>query len=377
VLRIQRAFLGELVLVFALVGSITTAVVFAGIAIAIVSDSEGLATQFLADLLPGLLPVALSYSVPLSWLAAMCLVIGRMQAENEITALRASGVHLRALVVPAAVAGLLLGVLGMALDGYVVPQSQLHVKIGLKRQIPVFLNSLRGADRSIVLGLGRLSFGSYDPADGSFHDPELDLRNDNGILQTKVVARRVWIRPASSGPEEGTVEFFFDQAFIANPRGPQGSEVRFQERPPGMQLGYLQSVGASTLLNETFQLERILARPRDMTFPQLLYTVARGDVSHAESYVALEWLHRDLALGASGFSLGLFALALALALPASGRRVRDFILCFLPAVLLFFPLFFFGHSLARSGVPTWLAMWGSNLLLTFLGLGLLAAAFRR
>jgi hypothetical protein len=57
--------------------------------------------------------------------------------------------------------------------------------------------------------------------------------------------------------------------------------------------------------------------------------------------------------------------------------VRDFIVCFLPSVILFFPLLLAGHTLARTGWPAWLAMWSSNLVLGVGALGLLAVAFRR
>jgi lipopolysaccharide export system permease protein len=377
-LRIQRAFLGELLLVFALVGAITTGVVFAGFTLAIVAEAEGLATQFLPGLIVNLLPMALAYSIPFSWLAATCIVVGRMQAEQEVTALKVAGLHLKALVLPAAAVGLLLGIFGMAFDAYVVPQAQRRLRSGLRERLHVFLNALKGVDRGIVLGSGRLSFGSYDPSDGSFRDVEIDRRGPEGTLEQKVIARRVWIQRVEVGEEDPEeVEFRFEDAFLVNLRSVGSMDVRWQGPPSKIQLAHLERLGASTLFNEALQLGRELSRPKDMTFPELLYAVERGDLARAEPHVSREWMHRALSLGASPFALGLFALAVALALPASGRRVRDFIVAFLPAVLLFFPLFLLGQTLARSGVPTWLGMWSPNLLLLLLSGVLLAVAFRR
>jgi hypothetical protein len=70
-------------------------------------------------------------------------------------------------------------------------------------------------------------------------------------------------------------------------------------------------------------------------------------------------------------------MAIALVLPASGRRVRDFVVSFLPTVLLYFPIFLIGGSLVRSGFPAWLGMWSGNLLLLVLSGALFALAFRR
>ena len=85
-----------------------------------------------------------------------------------------------------------------------------------------------------------------------------------------------------------------------------------------------------------------------------------------------------MSLGGSAFFLGLFALAVMLLLPPSGRRVRDFMLCFLPAVLLFFPLHMTGPSIARATpLEPWMAMWLPNILMFTISMVMLAIAFRR
>ena len=89
-------------------------------------------------------------------------------------------------------------------------------------------------------------------------------------------------------------------------------------------------------------------------------------------------LHTRLALGFAAFAMGLFATALGLLLPASGRRIRDLLLCVLPPVLLYFPVFLSGPTIGtRTGVPPWLAMWSANLVVGVAGLAILVLAFRR
>ena len=69
---------------------------------------------------------------------------------------------------------------------------------------------------------------------------------------------------------------------------------------------------------------------------------------------------------------------MALLLPPTGRRVRDFLLCFLPPVLLYFPLYLVSYSTGGGGiVPEWLAIWSANIVVGALGFGLLAWAYRR
>jgi hypothetical protein len=58
--------------------------------------------------------------------------------------------------------------------------------------------------------------------------------------------------------------------------------------------------------------------------------------------------------------------------------VRDFLLGFLPPVLLYFPIFLAGHSMGGSDqVPQWIAMWAADVIVGGLGFVLLLVAFRR
>jgi lipopolysaccharide export system permease protein len=377
-LRIQRAFLGELLVVFGLITAVTTGVVFAGFTVYLLADTEGLATHVFIELLPHLVPTALSYAIPFSFVAAMCLVVGRMQSENEITSLRSAGLHLRVLVVPAAAVAGLLALGGMAFDAQIVPQAQRQVRSGLKRYLETFLSSLKGNERSVVLGAGRLSYARYDAEAHEFVDVEIDRRDDEGKLEQKIIARRVRIRPIpGKDGSQDQIEFLFHEADLLQAGDPTGMTVSYQGPESRIQLGRVESAGASGRFNELFGMQRYLSKPKEMTARELLYAVERGQVDRAPPATAREWLHRNLALGASPLSLGLLAMAIALVLPASGRRVRDFVVSFLPTVLLYFPIVLIGGSLVRSGFPAWLGMWSGNLLLLVLSGALFALAFRR
>jgi lipopolysaccharide export LptBFGC system permease protein LptF len=58
--------------------------------------------------------------------------------------------------------------------------------------------------------------------------------------------------------------------------------------------------------------------------------------------------------------------------------VRDFVLAFLPAMLIYVPLFVGSTGLAQAlPTPTWVAMWLPVLALGSVSLALLAWAYRR
>jgi lipopolysaccharide export LptBFGC system permease protein LptF len=379
-LRVQRALLAELLVVFLLTLAVATSVVFAGFMVYLVNETAGLATPFVFDLLGALLPVALSYSVPFAWLAATSMVVGRMQGDHEIMALRVTGLHVRALVWPVAAVSALLAVGLMAFNADVVPASQRSIKEGTDRFVPMFLNALKGVRRSLVLGEGRLSFDSYDPQEGSFRDVEIDLRDRvDGRLLQKLVFDRVRIaRVPSPDDPEGKVEFSLaGGGNVIYAEGTEGPEMRAAQDGTLLQLGSLESVGASTFFNETFGRFRYQPRAKELGVSELLYAAERGGLPRADERSALGFVHQRLSLGASPFPLGLFSMAIALLLPPGGRRVRDFLACFVPALLLFFPLFLAGGSIGRAGLPIWVGYWLPNLVLGAGAAGLLAWAFRR
>jgi lipopolysaccharide export LptBFGC system permease protein LptF len=375
-LKFQRALLVELLLTFFAVLAATTGVVFAGFALYLVTEGEGVASRFLVDLLPNLLPWSAAYSLPFAWVAAIAIHLRRMVAENEVTAIQTTGSHLRVLVLPIAAAGCLLAVAGTALNGWIVPEGQRAIKQGLRRELPVFLESLKDENRSVVLGNGRFSYGRF--ARGVFHEVELDQRDDEGVLLRKFVASEVRIRRVPhAGEADGGLEFHLKDAHVFDASLGGDLDHRRQGGETTIQTGRVERIGASTLFNEFFGTGRYLVRPKELTVSELAYAVARGGIWRGGPTELAVQLHGRLSLGASPLLLGLLAAGIALLIPARGGRVVDFVLCFLPPVLVFFGLHLAGPSLAQAGVPPSLALWSSNLVVGAGAAVVLALAFRR
>src|SRR3954471_15984219 len=65
------------------------------------ASQRGLTFSQIGTVIPLLIPATLPYTVPATVLFATCIVYGRLAHDNEITALRAAGVHLGRLLTPA------------------------------------------------------------------------------------------------------------------------------------------------------------------------------------------------------------------------------------------------------------------------------------
>ncbi len=376
-LRIQRALLGELAFVFILITFVVTSSVFIGVSLQLLRDGGGaLGGELLLTMLPKLLPLSLAYAVPFAWLAATALVLGRWVADHECTAIQASGVHLRTIAVPILAAGMLLSVVGMWWNGWRVPESDRNLSATMREFLPKFLSSLKGADRSISFRSGRLSWERYDEATDEFVAVEIDTRDGEGRLKQKITMQRLRLARVREGGGDAGLELVTSDAFLL--RIVQGAPNLDHDEESTIAMGHVERIAASTLFNQFFGAIRYLYRPRQLTVPELMYAVSAGGVARGEVREAKIALHGRLALGAASFFLGLFAVGVMLVVPPTGRRIRDFMLCFAPAVILFFPLQMTGPSVARGGqVPVWLAMWAPNLLLLGIAAVLLAKAFRR
>jgi lipopolysaccharide export system permease protein len=101
---LNRTIFTELLKVFALaLLAITGILMLAGILAE--ASKEGLGPHQILAIVPLIIPSTLPYTIPATTLFATCVVYGRLAADNEILAIKAAGVNMLRVVYP----GLLLG----------------------------------------------------------------------------------------------------------------------------------------------------------------------------------------------------------------------------------------------------------------------------
>jgi len=69
------------------------------------------------------IPILLGYTLPIACLITVILTFGHMSAENEILAMRASGIHLLRLLTPLVVIGIILCMVVFLLNDRIIPQA--------------------------------------------------------------------------------------------------------------------------------------------------------------------------------------------------------------------------------------------------------------
>src|SRR5208282_2050913 len=69
------------------------------------------------------IPILLGYTLPVACLITVILTFGHMSSENEILAMRASGIHLMRLLIPVIVTSIILCLVVYILNDRIIPES--------------------------------------------------------------------------------------------------------------------------------------------------------------------------------------------------------------------------------------------------------------
>src|SRR4051812_9010670 len=119
---LHRMIFGELVRVFLLALVSLTGLFLIG---GLVSEAaqRGLSPGQVLKVIPMLVPNTLPYTGPATCLFAACVVYGRLSHDNEITGIKAAGVHLGRLVSPGVLLGLLMAGSTLALYYQFIPDT--------------------------------------------------------------------------------------------------------------------------------------------------------------------------------------------------------------------------------------------------------------
>jgi lipopolysaccharide export system permease protein len=85
--------------------------------------NDGISLTAMSQVFLYYIPILLGYTLPIACLVTVILTFGHMSAENEILAMRASGIHLRRLLIPLVVVGIALSLVVYILNDRIIPNA--------------------------------------------------------------------------------------------------------------------------------------------------------------------------------------------------------------------------------------------------------------
>ena len=312
-----------------------------------------------------LIPDLLSYAIPISVLTATLLAFGRLSSDNEIMAMRANGINLYRISMPAIIVGLFLSVLSIPLHDKIIPISHYKARMLLKevglRHPAAYLEAgtfIRGF-KDYILFIYDIVYGKDKTV---FKNVRVYQPQKDGPTRTIVAKRGELI----SLLDKNTIKLKLIDGTSEepNPINPRHFyKLNFKTY-------YLTLTLDASTMNESGK------NTKEMTFDELLQNADELKKSGIDPTPLVRRLHKRIASSFASLAFVLIGLPLAITTRRSEKSIGVGLAFGLATI--YWLLLAFGQVLATKDVlPIWLAMWFGNITLIVIGLIMMYFVMRR
>lgn len=387
---LQRYILSELLRVFAFVLSvITVLLIFVGVFREV--SEHGLGPLQALEILPFVVPSLLPFTIPATMLLSVCVVYGRMAGDQEITAAKAAGISVVSLLAPSFMLGAVISVCSLLLTDQVIPWAESNfVRIVASAFEDVLLDRLNtdhqaktGANTISVQGVRgktliwptfRYAPAGQKPLTARAQEAEL-MKFD---LEKREVTLR-FVRTQLDIPGHGrswAEEWIHPFPLSMGPTKPKPRHNNIRE----IQSKLTTLEAEQTSLQQTQTIDAALALAigdfSDLGSRRLKQYGQKLNANRKNVRDLRTELHSRFALACSCFFFVLIGSPFAV-LQAKRQFLTNFMLCFVPILLLYYPLILLSINLSRTGTvdPVW-AMWVGNVVIAAAGLFVLRRVTR-
>ncbi len=385
--RITRYVVAEILKTFLLTLSAMTMFI---VLVFLVQEAlrEKLTLTAIVRLIPYTLPTALCFAIPATMLFTVCVVYGRMSANNEVVTIKSSGLSPMVLIVPGLVIAFLLSLTTVFLN-------DVSVSWGRKGIYRVVLESSSQTIYTMLRAQGQFAKGqifiNVDDVDGDLLvNPFISRTNENGkdTFQIRAVSARIIV----DVPNEQLIlslnqaQIFQGDSFVSHldqkdipiPLGDVTKRNDTSTSPWNLPLREMQEASRAQ--------EKKLRQLRQVVATRLVAQELGGDmvgITHpkwgSDLYLLKEAGFDAFKLNAepwrrwaNGFSCLCFVI-LGAPLSILFRRFdfwTNFAFCFLPILFLYYPLLMYGVGEAKSGSMPPFSVWLGNAVIFLIGMAL-------
>jgi lipopolysaccharide export system permease protein len=380
--------LRELVKVFvlSLVG-ITGILLMAGIIAE--ASQQGLGPAQILAAIPLLVPSTLPYTIPATTLFATCVVYGRLAADNEVLAIKAAGVNLFQVVKPGLVLGVAMSATTMALYYQVIPYTHHLLRSMVFNDAEELLYSVLKKQHMISHSQMPYSMFVKEVQGKKLLSVVIKKRDEKGHITFVANAREaelrvhvprklllVRMRNGVASGEDGSRAYFEDRTFDLTLPNNIGNAN--QTRPRDMT--WQELLARRGELEETIRLDELTIAAA--TAGLLLQDAPLDLPKHRQNLLERRKMHDGLLLAVHvemqmrpALSLGCLCFIL-VGCPVGiwfsrSDYLSAFITCFLPIVIVYYPLLLCCTGLARDSkvflVPL---VWSADAVIGAVGVGL-------
>ncbi len=322
----------------------------------------GIALADLARVVALILPSYMAYAIPTSLLFGVLITFGRLSADAEIVAIRASGVSVVRLLPPV----LLLGAFASLVTGYLLFDLEPRSRIAMKQLVRKMASSVRLVEPRRFRDLGSHVLYVHEQGDGTCPLRGLLIGDFSDENRRTYISAACGSVESSEGAEGITLELSDGSIHFSDASLERYRRIRFSTM--------------ETTLDVSAYLD-LRKKARDFTFIELLALdglFARGetpDIRGGSREVVLTQIHRRLAFPFASILLAIVSVPLGIRPLRSGKSAGA--LTAIALMGLYWLLFTAGEIAGEKAyVPAWLGVWTPNLLVASLGALLLRRTAR-
>ena len=386
---LQRYVIGEVVRAFAM-ALLTMTIIFVLFMVMAEATKMGLSPQDILNLVPFVIPSTLPYTVPVSMLFAVTVVYGRLASDNEIIAVKTAGVSPMMLIWPTIFLGGVLSVTLLVMSGDMIPRATHQAKLVVFKNLEEFFYKVLKKEREFNNERWPFLIKVEDVKGKTMLNAIFKHRAQSGPdpYDRVVQSRRAWIKfdvdkgiarvyldgaEIDGGGKDDDIFLINDKAFDMDlpEKGSPGLEKRIQEWT------------TAELLTQQAEFNRLIARERKRQAIETAFGFAAGRIEKA-NWAGVSDAYRNHAFWkrrlcefetekqqrvAQSFGPLLFVLLGAPVGILFAKRdfLSAFISCFLPIILMYYPLMLLGINMGKEDTMNpLLALWAGNVLLAII-----------
>lgn len=329
------------------------------------ASQQGLGPAQIMAAIPLLVPSTLPYTIPATTLFAACVVYGRLSADNEVLAIKACGVNILHVVKPGLVLGLVMSGATLGLYYHVIPYTHHMLREMAVRDAEGFLYSLLARNGMISYPQMPYSMFVKGVQGKKLLNPVIKRRNNKGEIDFVAQAREAELRVDMTNKlllirmrhclmirEDGTSSYLEDKKLDVPLEKIENINRRARD------MTWVELVGKRQELAEEMEevAEEIAAKSAELLLgshsadlPKHVRNLEEKhkNLIHQDRLVYVEMLMRPaLSLGCLCFILVGCPIGIMF---SRGDYLGAFITCFLPIVIVYYPLLLAGTNMAKEG----------------------------
>jgi LPS export ABC transporter permease LptF len=327
--------------------------------------NKGVELIYVWQLFVYLIPKLLVYAIPMAILTATLLAFGRLSSDNEIIAMRATGINLYRISMPVIIVGLLLSVASIPLHDKIVPVAHYKARMLIKevglRHPAAYLEAgtfIKGF-KDYILFIYDIKYGKDKT---EFKNIRIYQPQKNGPTRTIIAKSGELVTLA----DENTIKLKLMNGTSEepNPMNPRHFyKLNFKTY-------YI------TLSLDDSTMQESGKKNKEMTFGELLKSASELEVSGINPRPLIRRLHKRIASSFASLAFVLIGIPLAITTGRSEKSIGIGLAFGLATI--YWLLLAIGQIFATKNIfPIWLAMWFGNITLIAIGLILMHFTVRR